>query len=233
MAHKEPHAQEAFNRHYPIWKKLGADIIVACPTDSQILLPEREVIQKLDVGKAAHTGPQSIIRIMAVMERLWQPQYDRMALFEYDAIAFDWPEMTAPIVAPVFRDDGSERPFKGTMFLHPPIFFRPDGLQRLLAQFQKMRVEDECSVWDRFVGYAIELAGIEVRGMLQEGLAFSHNTIHPDMFPALRYAVRNGAYAYHGIKSAEALQVVMEMNQVREAAALVRKHKGEITWKDE
>lgn len=230
MAHKE--AQETFNRHFPIWKSLGADIMVAFPSDSRVLLPERSGAMGLEVGKAAHTGVQSIVRFRTILEHLGGHGYDRYAFFEYDSFAFEWPEMTWPVAAPVFGDNSPDRGFEGSMFLHPPIFFTREGISKTVEAIKKLPLTAENSVWDRWIGLALERAGVRVENLLLLGEAFSDNTIHEPRFPELFKTTRNRCFCFHGVKTKVCLDVILEARKIREAAKLVGKWGGTIEWKD-
>lgn len=231
MAHKE--AQDTFNRHYPFWKQLGGDILVVHPTDSKVILPEREKIMAMEFGKAAHTGVQSIVRFRSILEHMNGLGYDRSAFFEYDSFCLgEFPEMKGAMMAPVFRDNSPERGFEGTTFCHPPLFFTPFGLSAVTEVIKTMPLTAEGSVWDRFLGLAIERANLEPFDLLGAGMAFCDNTIHPARHPALALAVRNGSRMFHGVKDEATLKVILEANRLREAAEMVRKNGGEVTWKD-
>lgn len=231
MAHKD--AQDTFNRHFQFWQKLGDDIMVVYPSDAKVDLPERGRCIPLEVGKASHTGIQSIVRFRTVLEQMNGAGYDRCAFFEYDAICLGGlPEQRAPIMAPVFRDNGPNRGFIGTMFCHPPLIFSRHGLAVLCEEIKQMPMTAEGSVWDRWFGLAVERTGLPVFDLLEAGLAFAENTIHPARYADLAKAVRNGCHVFHGIKSPETLQVVLNANILREAAKTVVEGGGEVKWRD-
>jgi hypothetical protein len=235
MAHKE--AQSTFDRHFPIWRKLAdqdghGDVLVAYPSNSRVMLPEKGNCQAVDCGKAEHTGLQSIVRIRTVFERMNFPGYDRYAFFEYDAIAFRWPTPGLNIAAPVFRDDSPTRGFIGTMFTHPPLFFSPVGLNTLVKEIQQMPMDAEKAVWDRWIGLAIQRTGMEPFDLLSSGQAYAENTIPIEHYTRLARAVRHGAYAFHGVKTQECLDVILENNRIREAVELVRAAGAKVEWQD-
>jgi hypothetical protein len=233
MVHKD--AQTTFDRHFPLWRNLeNTEILVVCPTNSPIILPERGKCRRLEVGHAEHSGKQSIVRVRTVLEHLaGQGEFERYVFFEYDSFCLgQLPEPRADIMAPVFRDNGPNRGFKGTIYLHPPIMFTAAGLSKVCEQIKKMSLAEEGGVWDRWLGWAIEQANIPFIDMLTSGEAYSSNTIEPHQFEQLPKLIRNGAVFFHGVKTPECFKVIMEANRDRELAEEVRKSGGTVMWKD-
>lgn len=218
MAHKE--AQSTFDRHLPHWARMCGpkdDMLVAFPSNSKVMVPQGA--QGLEVGLAAHTGVQSIIRMKTILEHLAGMNADRYVFFEYDSICLgkELPDLSTHHVAcPVFTDDGLERGFLGKMFCHPPIMFSGHGMQTVAKQWSLMSNDAEKSVWDRYFGRACELAGIQPFNMLAAGLAYSHNTIHPQHYESMEGAIRRGAVFIHGIKDEETLKRALRAREFRE-----------------
>lgn len=230
MAHKE--AQETFDRHFNLWRSLDADMLVACPDNSKVTVPEKSKVMLLDIGRAQHIGMQSIIRIRTILEHLdGQKNYDRFVFFEYDSFCLGpLPDPRAMIMCPLFRDNAPDRGFTGTMFCHPPIMFTAAGLTKLVWEIKQMPMQWEQSVWDRWIGLAIERAGLFPIDMLASGEAYASNTIHPEQFPGLAKAVQGGAVFIHGCKTRECFDVIMKANKLRALAAEVKANGGEVKW---
>jgi hypothetical protein len=216
MAHKE--AQEIFERHFPLWWDLGHELLVVYPKRSRVLIPmprgkqERQVMQ-LEVGEPAHSGIESIVRFRTILEQMHGMGFDRYAFFEYDALCFGpLPEMRGDVAGNLFRDDSPNRGFIGTCFVHPPLMFTHKGLEMVVNMIRQMKLTDEKSVWDRFLGLCLERIGIErnVHNFLATGEGISRNTWEPAEYPELKKAVRSGVSMIHGLKSKEALAICME-----------------------
>jgi hypothetical protein len=118
------------------------------------------------------------------------------------------------------------------MFCHPPIMFTRQGLQRLVEEMRQMPMVWENSVWDRYLGLAIERAGLHPIGMLETGEAFAENTIWPARYPDLAKAVRNGSIFIHGCKDQECFNVIMEANMARQVAVDARSLGWTVTRED-
>lgn len=219
MAHKD--AQATFNLHFDRhWKRICGkedEILVAFPSDAKIEVPNG--CQRIEVGLAAHTGPQSIVRLKTIMERMAGSGFDRYLFFEYDSICLgpmpDW-YLDYDIYCPLFRDNGPNRGFKGETFCHPPILMTQHGIDSVLKVMMRMPNTEEGSVWDRFFGYALEQSGAKAKDLLSSGEAFSHNTIHPSYYEGMEYAIRHGAIFLHGIKDAETLRRAERARELRE-----------------
>lgn len=214
MAHKE--AQDTFNRHYPHWYDLGGDLLIVYPKQSRVLIPTvkgktTQQVMQLEVGKAAHTGIESIIRFRTVLEHMHGMNYDRYAFFEYDALCLGpLPEKFGDIAGNVFREFGLNRSFVGTMYTHPPLMFTHKGLDMVVKEIQQMGLAEEGAVWDRWFGLAIERIGWPIYNFIEHGEGTARNTWWPNEFELLKKEVREGRRMLHGIKSEEALKVCIE-----------------------
>jgi hypothetical protein len=238
MAHRD--AQETFNRHFNLWFGLGHDLLIACPQRQSVKLPEwrggfgDRQINTLEVGKAEHSGVNSIIRLKTILEHMNGMGYERYAFLEYDALILGkkLPLQVGDVMGPIYRDNGADRGFEGTMFIHPPILFTAAGLAEVVRIMQGMPLTAEKSVWDRWLGYCIESSHLQWINAFDHGLAFTMNTIHPDRYEALFEAVKLGATLVHGVKTEECLRVCLEARALRDSVEHVMEHNGEVTWKE-
>lgn len=210
MAHKA--AQETFNRHFHLWRKLeNTDLMVACPSDSKVILPERGKAIAYEVGKAEHTGRQSIVRMRTILEQMNHTGYERYVFFEYDSFCLgQLPEPQADIMANCFFDHSPNRGFEGTMFCHPPLLFTVKGLADLVQSIQTLPLTAEAGVWDRWLGWAMQRANLNVFDLIKNKLGTSRNTFHDNELEALKIDIIAGARLIHGIKSPEAFNVCTE-----------------------
>lgn len=231
MAHKP--IQDTFERHFPLWESLvkkPIDILVVHPEDSAIVCPG---IARLAVGKAMHTGFDSIVRLRTILEHINGLDYDQFTFFEYDALCIgNLPDITGTeFAANCFMDEGAHRGFKGTMYTHPPLMFTKAGLARLVGFFKTYPMDAENCVWDRWLGYAVQQSGIAWNSFLGINMGFAHNTIHPDQFKGLRDAIiRKGAKMIHGVKTKACFDVIREASEIQRCADAVRKEGGIVHW---
>jgi hypothetical protein len=218
MAHKE--AQEIFERHFPLWWDLGHELLVVYPKRSRVLIPmprgkqERQVMQ-LEVGEPAHSGIESIVRFRTILEQMHGMGFDRYAFFEYDALCFGpLPEMRGDVAGNLFRDDSPNRGFIGTCFVHPPLMFTHKGLEMVVNMIRQMKLTDEKSVWDRFLGLCVERIGIPIWNFMDHNQGTSMNTWNDDDLPRLHKEIMKGASMVHGVKSKRAFDVAVNAGRL-------------------
>jgi hypothetical protein len=236
MAHRE--AQEIFTRHFPVWWDLGHDLMIACPAQQSVALPEirrhGRHIQTLEVGKAEHHGFQSIVRFRTILEIMNGQGYDRYAFFEYDALCLghDLPEFKGDVAGNVFRDNSPDRGFEGTMFSHPPLVFTAAGLAKIVEVMTQLPLSAEKSVWDRWFGLAVEKSGLAIHNFLEHEQGFSANTIEKNQLDQLFRSIRGGVSMVHGVKSPECFQVCMAARALQRSVEHVKSNHGKIIWEE-
>lgn len=201
MGHAD--AQATFDRHLPLWKSNGTDLMVMCPQDAVL----QTDIPVLALGRKGHHSAMANWRFRQLLEFLTRLRYDWFVVHEYDSICVS-PEIppcpVTAISANLFTADQPE--FKGHHFLHPPLQLGPDVLWRILDAMRKLPDDSERGFWDRLIGYACELADV---AMVPYGkLGFSKNTIHPEDIPAAVDARKKGAVMYHGVKTEQVLRAL-------------------------
>lgn len=219
MAHGDREAQKAFDRHLDFWRAHGLPLLVMCPEDSQV----RTGLQILLIGKRGHHGVNGNMRFRALLETLVKLDYDRHIIFEYDSLCLV-PDIPAGnkdgVYGMVFNDDravrslpGSRKEFEGRTFIHPPIVLNRFTMLQVLDSMSGIPDDVEHGFWDRWLGLACERRNIPVHCFRSHGLGYSQNTIGKAELPEACESAAHGAVLFHGVKSKEALQAIVDARQ--------------------
>lgn len=204
MAHAEPAAEDTFNRHLVFWRRLGHDISVMCPSDSQV----KTGLPVMPIGTRCHNGPEANRRFRNLLEILAMTDYERYVIFEYDSICLS-PTLPNEIDGRGLwcnlfgEDQPAARGFLGSHFTHPPLVMDKETLRDIVRAGTDVPDEAERGFWDRWLGLVCERGCIPMRGYAR--LGFSKNTIAEAELPEAVQAVRGGAVMIHGIKSENVL----------------------------
>lgn len=204
MAHAEPAAEDAFNRHLPFWRRHSSDISVMCPLDSQV----KTGLPIMPIGTRGHNGPEANRRFKKLLEILTMMDYDRYVIFEYDSLCLS-PDLPQRVSEPGLwcnlfdEDQPTARGFKGSHFTHPPLVMDKGTLRDIVRRGEQVSDEAERGFWDRWLGLVCELGSIPMRGYGR--LGFSKNTITESELPEAVKAVHGGAVMVHGVKSENVL----------------------------
>lgn len=222
MAHAA--AEATVRRHLPYWLRVCDLVEVWVPEGHGFKLPEGAiVIEAVENGGAysAATSERTTIAMGAAMDH----DHEFVMLLEYDAIVW------GPIPARVLPEHGAVaacrwpnephspvpgKTFKGAFYLHFPQLYSRLALELTVGTIrQSMTFTDEHGYTDRFLGRAVELAGVPVRDWRAEGLAYSYENIsaHPGRVAECVEAVRRGVLFSHGIKDEASLRRVLAVSQ--------------------
>lgn len=209
MTHKD--AKETVERHLPIWENISKEIYFVSPVDSMM---SREInkYSELGVGLAEHHGEKSAQRIISIFETALKiPDWTHILLMEYDSFAISLPKEVMPddcgISAAVYSQNKPIK-FRGKFYLHYPMLFTREGFWKTYECLSRVKSNDRLFS-DRFIGRAVEYAGISVKNLLANKKAYSKNTILPEHYPKLRDAVKGGSLFYHGCKTQEVLDIIL------------------------
>lgn len=207
MAHGA--VKSTLQRHLPFICTGEDDVLVWSPENDKVVVEGKQAIS---LSLKGHDGRNALLRFRYILRHLAESPYKRHALFEYDSIALaGFPNIEEGTIAGIFFRENNPGPvFKASIFCHPPLYFHKSTVMRLADAFERIPLNEEDGMWDRALGRAIELAGVNHMDLHKNGLAFSHNTIHPEHYEAARTAARGGAKYYHGIKDAQALEVILK-----------------------
>lgn len=187
-------ATETAQRHWPSWHKYFTSTVFVSPVDSKCWVPEG--VQEWRIGRDFYNDrdkPDDNLprRTSEVLERFLATGHDSICIIEYDVVLFR---------KPVLRGT-----FSGTMFgefIHPPwCFTRAAAMHFVDAGKTLLRHNVITGGWpDRHLRLIYDLVNPETYPTKN----YSCNTLdQPHMIAAAREAVKDGAWAVHGIKTKE------------------------------
>lgn len=204
MAHSG--AQATFDRHSPIWAKHDTDdILVFCPQDA-VVKTEWPV---LAIGSASHHDAMANSRFRRMLCYLETTRYQEFFVMEYDAICFDREvpgSFCGQINANLWQNTEPHR-FKGSTYLHPPLAFSRDIMERINNAALTVPDAESEGFWDRQLGLWCDIAKITPAGWQERG--FSRNTIEVGDIPAAVAARKAGATMFHGVKTEAVLKALV------------------------
>lgn len=196
MAHAG--TEEACKRHLPYWQKEGT-VMFYSPLDSVVNLGPEAVAM---FGHKGHHSEWANKRFLEMLKIALRLDYERIVIQEYDSVSLvpspGFPE--SGIAGNVFRDTRPTRGFVGTTFIHPPLMMGMDTLISVIGVLQN-QTDQEQFMWDRWLGLAVERAGIESHDLQALGRGFSKNTIEGSDLILAQGAAARGAVCFHGVKS--------------------------------
>lgn len=219
MAHGA--AEATVLRHLPYWLRVCDQVEIWVPAGEgfPIYTPGAVVIEAVPNagGYSAATSERTFVAMQAAMDH----NHEFVMLLEYDAMVW------GPIPASALPEHGAVaacrwpnephspipgKTFLGAFYLHFPHLYSRLALELTVGTIrQAMRFSDEHGYTDRFLGRAVELAGVPVRDWRAEGLAYSYENIskHPGRVLECIEAVRRGTLFSHGIKDDASLQRIL------------------------
>lgn len=203
MAHRE--AQDAFNRHLPVWKGLGDRVIVICPLDSQITSLPR--IQS--IGLSEKTGMHACERVQLALKV--GADFEEVGIYEWDSLCFGLrPGLGKDtcIWTQVKCDPRATGVFVTPNYPSWPIYLTGKTCARLLTRVDQAVKHQDCLVPDRFVGLLAFFAGVELRPFFNG--SYTQNTIEsPEHCAEMVNAIMRGVTMVHGIKTEPVFRMAM------------------------
>lgn len=221
MAHGA--VQATVERHLPYWLRVCDMVEVWVPEGEGFKLPGGVLVIEAVANGGAYSGATSE-RTTIAMGAASDHDPEFVMLLEYDAMVWGpisrrrmpehghvaaccWPnEAQSPVPG---------KTFKGSFYLHFPHIYSRLALELTVGTIrQAMKFTDEHGYTDRFLGRAVELAGVPVRDWRAEGLAYSWENIsgHPGRVAECVEAVRGGALFSHGIKDEASLRRILAVS---------------------
>jgi len=196
--------QQITRRHLPLWKRFSSEVMVVSPVDSPCILPDAKLLVHEVSNKF---GMPCLRRQLRGMKEALSFAADLYVFTEYDGFMIKSPEWRSGLQANAFPDNSGN--YASACFFHFPWIFDRETLERFVAcatfePFEKGFV-------DRWLAAQVDLMNVPVHDLQASGEGFSRNTIEAQDEERLLQAVRAGAYAIHGVKSASLLKRVLDV----------------------
>lgn len=223
LAHGD--AAPSVRRHLPLWQKVCGEILVVVPEDQCFDLGDGvPVVETVPNGGKYSTETN---RRAANALRIAQgaaKEIPLVMLLEWDSLVWgpiplhavpEWGSMAATKFPAEPRSPIHPRTFAGSFYLHFPHLYTRLALDLVLGTIdQNIPLDAEHGYTDRFLGLAVEKAGVPVLDWRAKGLSFSWENIsaHPERVAACRQAVQRGALFSHGIKDEASLRQILPVS---------------------
>lgn len=196
--------QEIVDRHLPLWRAVSDEVLLVYPEDSR---NHAEGVHHLPTGRSCKYGDECLARQLHGMRHSLEFAGDYYVFLEYDAFLLRRPEPRAGLQANAFRNRArgyQGRFYQGPQYFHFPWIFDAASLCEF-ARHASLEPREHGFV-DRWLQCQIAPLGIPVHNLQRLREGYSRNTIRGwwQTRCALWLASR-GAYAFHGVKSAELL----------------------------
>jgi len=201
--------QEIVDRHLPVWRASSDEVLLVYPEDS----PNRaDGVHHLATGRSCKYGDECLARQLHGMRHSLEFDGDYYVFLEYDAFLLRRPEPRAGLQANAFKNRArgyQGRFYQGPLYFHFPWIFDAASL-RLFAEKATLEPREHGFV-DRWLQCQVAPLDIPVHDLRRLREGYSRNTIRGwwETRRALWLASR-GAYAFHGVKSAELLEGILK-----------------------
>jgi hypothetical protein len=213
LAHGD--ALETIDRHFPIWKQNTDKLVFVSPNDNPCVI---DGFDCFTYEGRQHHGQLALKRQMFSFNIALMYESDYYVFMEYDAIMLKRPEPYSVFQGNIFNQrvitqKQKEWLDKGACFIHFPWIFPKDVLKEFV---EKATIDPNDNVaHDIWLARKCVELDIKVHNMLAfcdgTGEGFSQNTFDtPERIDAAVKAVKNGAYALHGIKTKEVLDKILQ-----------------------
>lgn len=216
-------ATETVYRHLDTWKKNTCNLIIVSPNNNPCLIYGENC---LTYGAREHHGSSSLKRQLFAMKSALIYQSDYYVFLEYDALMLRPPRPRDMVQGNLFN----EQIFKykkitndtNSCFLHFPWIF-PHGLLKIFVESAKLYKSDD-SPQDIWIIRQLQNLGMEVCNLLppfnninkfglSEGLSFNSVDTNEKIIK-MSEAVKNGAYALHGVKTKKVFEKILEAREL-------------------
>ncbi len=203
-------ANDVCLRHLPEWRKRCAEIFFFTPVDDPL---PGTLLRQYSVGKSKAYSADTNLRCREALRLAALTYYEYILLIEYDAVIFsEIPEKYLPppdgVSAPVFHNVDPK--FKGKFYTHFPQCFTRAGAQATVAAMDRLPLDSEQGFTDRYVGLAVEQAGIPVLDLNPTGFVCTHNEIDDKKLPDVLAQYKKGARWSHGIKTEKVFKALQK-----------------------
>jgi hypothetical protein len=199
-------------RHEPVWLQSCDRLVYFSPIDDCVSLPGRV---EYSVGRSAAYSAHTNQRCREALRFGSLSHYPFLMLIEYDSLFFGkwWEEFNSEafespaVVAPQFHDPKSEK-FRGKFYLHFPQVFSRVAATEVVEAMDAIPLDAEGGFTDRYVGYATELAKVDVCDLNKTNLVFTRNHITEADLPEAKKAYAKGARWSHGVKDEKVFEAL-------------------------
>lgn len=210
-------AADCVARHMPLWQKAAAEVVVFSPQDDP--LPPGGLWSSLHFGFSSRYGAANNARVLAALRFAQCCPTPLTLLCEYDAVTWGpIPEAARPPIGGLSgarftepREHAGIR-FEGSQYFHFPMLIDSAGVDTLVDEIGRLPADAEGGYADRVIGLAAERGRMPYVDLFSLGLAFTRDSIDGRKIELCRKAVGLGARFSHGIKTAEALNRIMEVS---------------------
>lgn len=198
-------AQSVFDRHVPLWCENDSPTLVFCPGDDVV----KTHWPVLSIGTSSHHDENANRRFKRLLQFMEKLSFDEFVIFEYDSFCLSnsIPESPCGKISGNYWKNNDPDRFKGSHWLHMPLAFSKDILERINKAAQGIPDSAEEGFMDRWLGLVCDVAGIQPAGWGKDG--FSRNTIEPWDIPEAVAARKAGAFLFHGVKTEAALKAIL------------------------
>lgn len=190
-------------RHLPIWREHSDDVLLVFPEDDPCVIADTPLISHEISNKF---GLPCLRRQLFGMKAALRYAADYYVFTEYDGFMLKRPESRSEIQANVFWDPPGR--FHAGYFTHFPWVFPAALLEEFCAKASLEPFEE--GFVDRWLAAQLGKLGMPVFNLQESGEGYSRNSIEsPEEINEMLAKVKNGAYAFHGIKDAKLLSSVL------------------------
>jgi hypothetical protein len=210
-------AQDAFDRHVPLWRGLNSGTcvsIIISPEDDPLDTTRtwRSARHKL-LGPSHRAGPGWAVRFLWLFETLQNTtDCSHHLIFEYDSVCLspDVPAQTGLSAIPMANTDLAR--FLAPRFSPPPWLIDHHSLQAIRRVALKYPDVTEEGFGDRLMAAWAYLASVPILAFQPPGYADERIDIHdPAKMRALDQTLRRGGRLFHGFKDAETLEAAQKI----------------------
>jgi hypothetical protein len=199
-------SQATFDRHLPFWEHHNWPIVIICPKDS-VVTTKHEVVS---VGLTSHSGTNGYLRCERILELITERKPRWTIINEYDSFCLDpRPELKKGFwgnIQPGY--DLSQ--FVCNRYPNPPWTLDLESAKTMLAFHRKYPDIEEGGFHDRLLAAWSTLSGVPLIGFHLKG--FSNDTLlERDSGELERRIIHHGACWIHGVKTENALKIILEM----------------------
>jgi hypothetical protein len=182
--------------------KFFDEVIILSPKDQLVDISGYKCVE---VGESCHSGWLAIERLMAGIRYASSLDYDLFVFLEYDALLLDRPKFFEGFQTNIFKEGDVEK-WGVDYYCHYPWIFSKVALVRLAETMTIEPMREGFS--DRWIACQVEKLSIPTKNLFASHEGYSQNTIYSVHHESFKEYLEKGAYAIHGIKSDDEVQIL-------------------------